>query len=591
MSNETPLEALEKDCVDFRKEVEENIKNWTKITLKSSNNDPLVYRQNLEEALTAIEDHRLEANDLLLDANELSQANEPTIKAKDFQKRQNSEIKKLKDIQEKIEKSIKKLNSDLDKQIKAEEKRGVVDSKKKGEKTGKDTEKDAEKDTDVDKNETDEATKVVTESKKEKEKRAKDEKLKKTDESTGKKNEELIKMVQEIKAIGLREEKKNKEVEKWSNDESQNEVHEDEVKTKELTIIAKSVIDIEENRSTSSGQNQELVKIVKEIKAIESRYKAEEATGSADKSPKAVPVTVHVPGVVKPKLIENVSSGSGQNQELVRIVKEIKAIGLREEEELNKLEKEIDDIEKGMEEDYEEEDEITPEPEKAPERKKIMKPDEFAEGQKLQATVDIEPEEEGDLKVKKNEILTFLDYEDDPAWLEVETSTGKTGFVPRSKVREYNEDDESIIEEEAKPEKKSNKWKLSKPKLKLGPDALKQSGSVPSTFSEANLPSLADDYSYDTFLAIGPTKSNLNFKNFYWEAKENRLRNKLVQFQKLFVVHKCVNIPVPNKADLTVLSRTLNVCLFDGVSILSNIHTIRAHVVGKDEKTWSFEVT
>ncbi len=38
-----------------------------------------------------------------------------------------------------------------------------------------------------------------------------------------------------------------------------------------------------------------------------------------------------------------------------------------------------------------------------------------------------------------------------------------------------------------------------------------------------------------------------------------------------------------------MLSRTLNVCLFDGVSVLSNVHTIRAHVVGKDEKTWSFE--
>jgi len=29
--------------------------------------------------------------------------------------------------------------------------------------------------------------------------------------------------------------------------------------------------------------------------------------------------------------------------------------------------------------------------------------------------------------------------------------------------------------------------------------------------------------------------------------------------------------------------------LFDGVKIHSNIHTIRAHVVGKDERTWVFE--
>jgi hypothetical protein len=41
--------------------------------------------------------------------------------------------------------------------------------------------------------------------------------------------------------------------------------------------------------------------------------------------------------------------------------------------------------------------------------------------------------------------------------------------------------------------------------------------------------------------------------------------------------------------ELTVLSRTIRICLFDGVSILSNIHEIRASVNLKDEKTWLFE--
>jgi hypothetical protein len=38
-----------------------------------------------------------------------------------------------------------------------------------------------------------------------------------------------------------------------------------------------------------------------------------------------------------------------------------------------------------------------------------------------------------------------------------------------------------------------------------------------------------------------------------------------------------------------ILSRCLRICLFDGVNIHSNIHTIRAHVLGKDERTWVFE--
>ena len=41
--------------------------------------------------------------------------------------------------------------------------------------------------------------------------------------------------------------------------------------------------------------------------------------------------------------------------------------------------------------------------------------------------------------------------------------------------------------------------------------------------------------------------------------------------------------------ELEVLSRSIRICLFDGVSVLSNIHTIRAHVVGKEERTWEFD--
>jgi nephrocystin-1 len=50
-----------------------------------------------------------------------------------------------------------------------------------------------------------------------------------------------------------------------------------------------------------------------------------------------------------------------------------------------------------------------------------------------------------------------------------------------------------------------------------------------------------------------------------------------------------MNIPSPNKEELTILSRKVRVCLFDGEKIHSNIHTIQAHVVGKEEKNWVFE--
>ena len=224
--------------------------------------------------------------------------------------------------------------------------------------------------------------------------------------------------------------------------------------------------------------------------------------------------------------------------------------------------------------------------------------DEFSEGKKLVITKNIIPEYEGDLEAKKNDIVEFLDYsEEDVEWLEVKDKDGEIGFVPRSHVELYNEQLEP--KEPKEPKKKSkSKWKsfrgslaadLTGKRSLLESTALKNSGAVPSSFSDAILPSLVEEYNYSDYLKVKLTESNLNFKNFYWESKENKLRNKLVQFQKLFLIHKCTNIPTPNKDDVTVLSRTLRICLFDGVSILSNIHTIRAHIIGRDERTWNFE--
>lgn len=55
---ETPLVALEKDALDYKKEVEDNLKLYAKITLRSNNNDKAAYKnagfsfQGLKEART-----------------------------------------------------------------------------------------------------------------------------------------------------------------------------------------------------------------------------------------------------------------------------------------------------------------------------------------------------------------------------------------------------------------------------------------------------------------------------------------------------------------------------------------------------------
>ena len=41
----------------------------------------------------------------------------------------------------------------------------------------------------------------------------------------------------------------------------------------------------------------------------------------------------------------------------------------------------------------------------------------------------------------------------------------------------------------------------------------------------------------------------------------------MVSFQKMFIIHKCSNIPMPDKDEMTVLSRKVRICLFDGESV------------------------
>jgi len=55
------------------------------------------------------------------------------------------------------------------------------------------------------------------------------------------------------------------------------------VRTGELSVIARSVREIEERSAVvGGGKNQELVRIVREVKAVEGRYKSEEKGKSTD---------------------------------------------------------------------------------------------------------------------------------------------------------------------------------------------------------------------------------------------------------------------------------------------------------------------
>lgn len=63
---------------------------------------------------------------------------------------------------------------------------------------------------------------------------------------------------------------------------------------------------------------------------------------------------------------------------------------------------------------------------------------EFMEGQKLIVTKQIIPEYEGDLEVKKNDVVEFLDFsEEDVEWLEVRDKDGKFEYCPKCSLNVF----------------------------------------------------------------------------------------------------------------------------------------------------------
>ena len=69
--NETPLVSLERDIAAYKTEVDETLKSYAKITLRSSNNDKSAYRKALEDGVAQLEEYKLEGSNMIIELNEL----------------------------------------------------------------------------------------------------------------------------------------------------------------------------------------------------------------------------------------------------------------------------------------------------------------------------------------------------------------------------------------------------------------------------------------------------------------------------------------------------------------------------------------
>ncbi|XP_067681364.1 nephrocystin-1-like isoform X3 [Haliotis asinina] len=228
------------------------------------------------------------------------------------------------------------------------------------------------------------------------------------------------------------------------------------------------------------------------------------------------------------------------------------------------------------------------------------------------AVEDYAGEEEGDLGFKKGDILTIIETRDDGWWV-AENSEGDKGLVPSTYLQMYNkfksvqQDDEEDEEEEeegdgdedaADGEEKPRSARAKKlwggirkaVKETTVSDVLHAMGAVPSGFRPSTLSRLfneGDTFRMKNYLSPKLSESNLTYRDLFFDPVTNKIRPRIARVDRVVTLVSCQQIPPPWSGS-TVLSRHVRMCLFDGHTILSNIHTVKVSAVDKSEKTWSF---
>uniref|UniRef100_A0A8C6UHI1 Nephronophthisis 1 n=1 Tax=Neogobius melanostomus TaxID=47308 RepID=A0A8C6UHI1_9GOBI len=214
---------------------------------------------------------------------------------------------------------------------------------------------------------------------------------------------------------------------------------------------------------------------------------------------------------------------------------------------------------------------------------------------------DFKGEQEGDLTVKKGEVLKIIRKTTDGWWLAQNTG-GNTGVVPKTflKVSTLFEICNIIschfssrfVQSElsfslARVSPHSNWSTVRKAMTEIdATDVLAAMGAIPSGFRPSTLNKLLTE---EGSHHIQPElcQSQLSFKDLFLDPDTGRVRPRHVRVSICFTLWSCKQIPTPG-VGVQVLSRHIHLCAFDGTQVLSNIHTVRATYNSKNSKTWSF---
>ncbi|XP_055083431.1 nephrocystin-1 isoform X1 [Periophthalmus magnuspinnatus] len=229
---------------------------------------------------------------------------------------------------------------------------------------------------------------------------------------------------------------------------------------------------------------------------------------------------------------------------------------------------------------------------------------------------DFNGEQEGDLSVKRGEVLTIIRKTADGWWL-AQNAGGSRGVVPKTFLKfglgvseeEESDDDEGGSDEmEDVPEKSDEEkcgdaenrqstphsnWSTVRKALSEidATDVLSAMGAIPSGFRPSTLNKLLTEegikYKGSHYLQPELSESQLSFKDLFLDPDSGRVRPRQVKVNVCFTLWSCKQIPTPG-VGVQVLSRHVHLCAFDGNQVLSNIHTVRATYSPKNPKTWTF---
>uniref|UniRef100_A0A3Q0RQR2 Nephronophthisis 1 n=1 Tax=Amphilophus citrinellus TaxID=61819 RepID=A0A3Q0RQR2_AMPCI len=243
---------------------------------------------------------------------------------------------------------------------------------------------------------------------------------------------------------------------------------------------------------------------------------------------------------------------------------------------------------------------------------------------------DFKGEQEGDLSVRKGEVLRIIRKTADGWWLAQDTK-GSRGVVPKTYLKEDDDGDdenEELEEEEDqdgeeltddRDKQRFNFFYLMTASVSLNDtlfklmivlatnfiqincniqillitidatDVLSAMGAIPSGFRPSTLNKLLVEEGHYAAHYIQPqlSQSQLSFKDLFLDPDTGKVRARQVNTSVCFTLWGCRMIPTPG-VGVQVLSRHIRLCAFDGTQVLSNIHVVRAAYNAKSPKTWSF---